>query len=137
MHVALFVQLTKAPSAFGHVGVRGPAPVVVNSESCFETRARYQATSSLRRGPSSSVSSLELSHHEFAGILQLKVAANEGALVVFGLVGVRGPAPAVVNRKDGRGPATVLAATSTPQRGLSQLSSWPVSPTPDSRSNTS
>ena len=44
----------------------------------------------------------------FAGIPQLRVAADEGPLAVFGLVGVRGPAPIVVNSKDGRGPAVVL-----------------------------
>jgi hypothetical protein len=39
----------------------------------------------------------------------IRVAADEGPLTSFGLVGVRGPAPVVVNSKDGRGPAVVLA----------------------------
>ena len=43
-----------------------------------------------------------------AAAAQLRVAADEGPLAVTGLVGVRGPAPAVVNSKDGRGPAVVL-----------------------------
>jgi hypothetical protein len=44
----------------------------------------------------------------FAGILQLRVAADEGPLTAFGDAVLRGPAPAVVNSKDGRGPAVVL-----------------------------
>jgi hypothetical protein len=54
----------------------------------------------------------------------LRVAADEGPLVVFGLVGVRGPAPAVVNSKDGRGPAAVLAATSTGAFAAELVARW-------------
>ena len=42
----------------------------------------------------------------------------------FGLVGVRGPAPDVVNSKDGRGPAVVVVGDL--RGGPSQLNSWSV-----------
>jgi len=43
---------------------------------------------------------------------------------MLGLVSARGPAPAVVNTKDGRGPAVVVAGDL--RGGPSQLNSWSV-----------
>ena len=47
--------------------------------------------------------------------------------MLFASVGVRGPAPSVVNSKDGRGPAVVVAGDL--RGGPSQLNSWSVRPT--------
>ena len=42
------------------------------------------------------------------GSTWLRVTPDEGRLSTFGLVVLRGPAPVVVNSKEGRGPAAVL-----------------------------